>query len=69
MVFNVTAYPLISLHRSTCCRCAASNCCPGLEPSRCNLYQVYVPLVHTQLMGLSNAGSCVGPVWGVVPSA
>eukprot|EP00983_Pelagomonas_calceolata_P101285 1158679-Pelagomonas_calceolata.AAC.5 len=27
-----------------------------------NLYQVYVPLVHTQLMGLSNAGGCVGPV-------
>eukprot|EP00983_Pelagomonas_calceolata_P070620 1150858-Pelagomonas_calceolata.AAC.4 len=49
--------------------CAASNCCPGLEPSQRNLYQVYVPLVHTQLMGLSNAGSCVGPVWSAVPSA
>eukprot|EP00983_Pelagomonas_calceolata_P060567 1146440-Pelagomonas_calceolata.AAC.3 len=28
-----------------------------------SLFQVYVPLVHTQLMGLSNAGNCVGPVW------
>eukprot|EP00983_Pelagomonas_calceolata_P000089 2792-Pelagomonas_calceolata.AAC.1 len=32
-----------------------------------NLYQV--PLAHTQLMGLSNTGSCVGPVWGAVPPA
>eukprot|EP00983_Pelagomonas_calceolata_P001668 55329-Pelagomonas_calceolata.AAC.1 len=31
-----------------------------------NLYQVYVPPVHTYLMGLSNVGSCLGPVWGAV---
>eukprot|EP00983_Pelagomonas_calceolata_P119426 1160604-Pelagomonas_calceolata.AAC.10 len=34
-----------------------------------NLYQVYVLLVQTQLMGLSNAGSHVGLVWGAVPAA
>eukprot|EP00983_Pelagomonas_calceolata_P076135 1153289-Pelagomonas_calceolata.AAC.2 len=62
---NVTAFPLIFIHRSACCHCAVSSCCPGLF----NLYQVYMPLVHTQLMGLSNAGSCVGPVWGAVPTA
>eukprot|EP00983_Pelagomonas_calceolata_P021453 672427-Pelagomonas_calceolata.AAC.1 len=25
---DVTAFPLILLPRSACCRCAASNCCP-----------------------------------------
>eukprot|EP00983_Pelagomonas_calceolata_P076286 1153362-Pelagomonas_calceolata.AAC.3 len=30
---------------------------------------VHVPLVHTQLMELSNAGGCVGPVWGAAPVA
>eukprot|EP00983_Pelagomonas_calceolata_P039390 1137165-Pelagomonas_calceolata.AAC.1 len=31
--------------------------------------QLFAPLVRTQLMGLSNAGRCVGPVWGAVPAA
>eukprot|EP00983_Pelagomonas_calceolata_P076630 1153493-Pelagomonas_calceolata.AAC.1 len=34
MVWRATAFALISLHRSTCCRCAASNCCPGLMASQ-----------------------------------
>eukprot|EP00983_Pelagomonas_calceolata_P054658 1143796-Pelagomonas_calceolata.AAC.1 len=35
----------------------------------CNLYQAYVPLVHTQLVRWSNTGSCVGRLWGAVPAA
>eukprot|EP00983_Pelagomonas_calceolata_P044008 1139124-Pelagomonas_calceolata.AAC.3 len=34
MVWRVTAFALMSLQRSACCRCAASNCCPGLVPSQ-----------------------------------
>eukprot|EP00983_Pelagomonas_calceolata_P074786 1152698-Pelagomonas_calceolata.AAC.9 len=29
-------------------------------------FQVNVPLDDTQLVGLSNAGGCAGPVWGAV---
>eukprot|EP00983_Pelagomonas_calceolata_P009943 322187-Pelagomonas_calceolata.AAC.1 len=35
MVCNVTVFPLIFLHRSACCRCAVSNCCPGLTAVIC----------------------------------
>eukprot|EP00983_Pelagomonas_calceolata_P121827 1160838-Pelagomonas_calceolata.AAC.4 len=30
---------------------------------------VYMQLVCTQLMSLSNAGSCVGPLWGALLAA
>eukprot|EP00983_Pelagomonas_calceolata_P134694 1162085-Pelagomonas_calceolata.AAC.1 len=54
------------LSRSACCRCAVSRPSIFTVP---NLYEEYVQLVHTRLMGLSYAGSCVGPVWGAVPAA
>eukprot|EP00983_Pelagomonas_calceolata_P102658 1158832-Pelagomonas_calceolata.AAC.2 len=41
------SFALISLQRSACCRCAASNCCPGL-----------VGLSHA----VSCAGPLFGPV-------
>eukprot|EP00983_Pelagomonas_calceolata_P118074 1160469-Pelagomonas_calceolata.AAC.6 len=34
-----------------------------------NFYHVHVPLVCTQLMGLSYAGNLVGPLWRAVPAA
>eukprot|EP00983_Pelagomonas_calceolata_P067151 1149380-Pelagomonas_calceolata.AAC.1 len=33
MVWGVTAFALIRLQGFACCRCAASNCCPGLVSS------------------------------------
>eukprot|EP00983_Pelagomonas_calceolata_P007185 233832-Pelagomonas_calceolata.AAC.1 len=30
MVWRVTTFAVTILQRSACCRCAASNCCPGL---------------------------------------
>eukprot|EP00983_Pelagomonas_calceolata_P024900 782956-Pelagomonas_calceolata.AAC.1 len=34
MVWRVTTFALMSLQRSACCRCAASNCCPSLVSSQ-----------------------------------
>eukprot|EP00983_Pelagomonas_calceolata_P023853 750976-Pelagomonas_calceolata.AAC.1 len=34
MVWRVTTFALMSLQRSACCRCATSNCCPGLASSQ-----------------------------------
>eukprot|EP00983_Pelagomonas_calceolata_P005355 174306-Pelagomonas_calceolata.AAC.1 len=34
MVWRVTTLALTSLQNSACCRCAASNCCPGLVSSK-----------------------------------
>eukprot|EP00983_Pelagomonas_calceolata_P023806 749634-Pelagomonas_calceolata.AAC.1 len=47
----------ISLQRSACCRCAASNCCTGLVSSQYLIsLQVHMPLACIQLVWLSNAG-------------
>eukprot|EP00983_Pelagomonas_calceolata_P039654 1137272-Pelagomonas_calceolata.AAC.2 len=57
------------LIRSACCRCAASYCC--LRPcvfTVFDLNQVHVLLVCNQLMGLSYAGSCAGPLCGAMPA-
>eukprot|EP00983_Pelagomonas_calceolata_P019842 626516-Pelagomonas_calceolata.AAC.1 len=34
MVWRITTIALMGLQRSACCRCAASNCCPGLVSGR-----------------------------------
>eukprot|EP00983_Pelagomonas_calceolata_P028031 879596-Pelagomonas_calceolata.AAC.1 len=34
MVWRITTFALMSLQRSACCRCVASNCCPGLVSSQ-----------------------------------
>eukprot|EP00983_Pelagomonas_calceolata_P027603 867092-Pelagomonas_calceolata.AAC.1 len=74
MVLNVTAFPFIFLHRCACSRAAVPPPRVQLLPRPCvftvfNFDQVYVPLVHTHLMRLSNVGTCVGPQWGAIPAA
>eukprot|EP00983_Pelagomonas_calceolata_P055310 1144104-Pelagomonas_calceolata.AAC.2 len=41
MVCDATAFTLIFLQRSACCRCAASNCSPGLVSSQGVMYRIY----------------------------
>eukprot|EP00983_Pelagomonas_calceolata_P036024 1127396-Pelagomonas_calceolata.AAC.1 len=61
----------MSLLRPACCRCAASNCCPGLVSSQysISIKHVHVPLANMKLVRLSHAvGSC-GPLCWVVSAA
>eukprot|EP00983_Pelagomonas_calceolata_P121356 1160792-Pelagomonas_calceolata.AAC.1 len=54
---------------------AASKCCTGLLSSQyliCQISvfnQMHMPLNCTRLMGLSNTGSCAGPLRDAVPVA
>eukprot|EP00983_Pelagomonas_calceolata_P082578 1155965-Pelagomonas_calceolata.AAC.4 len=50
------SFPLIFLHRSVCCRCAASDYCPGLVPLQC----IIQPECHNGIP----AGMYACQVWG-----
>eukprot|EP00983_Pelagomonas_calceolata_P008086 262671-Pelagomonas_calceolata.AAC.1 len=78
MVWRDTTFALMSLQRCACCRCAASNCCPGLVSSQYfnfdqlkyfDVNQVHMPLICIQLVGLSQAFGCCSPLRRVVSAA
>eukprot|EP00983_Pelagomonas_calceolata_P123140 1160976-Pelagomonas_calceolata.AAC.3 len=53
----------MSLQRSACCRCAASNCFPGLISSQ---YLIQSRARAAGLYGVGGAVSCGWPVWSSV---